>query len=813
MGPGAAKQINNLKGMSMNWRSKLLAVILMLVFAASAAAQQTGDPNDPDNEEDRQAAPYTPSYTYIGDRYRIGVGLDSEFDVTGEFLAAFAETDSSSWIGEGWLGREGAGGLKLNYHWLTGAETEEGPDGDVYVDGRVAKLFLAADQNQHSDRKLTFGGGMETESMFWSLYGMSAISDERLVSRDESVEEMIVTGQVDGRDFTRMDALERVVDWYEAPYEWGVGARLGRYFDDAMIRIRGGLDYEDGDFSSSQTTASFSIDKFFADTPHSLSLRTSYARKSGDFVDDRNDVRGSLVYSYSFGGNHRPRREYEEREVTVDQPDDAEPQYDERMVATEVTLSDEATFAFDSSELRPAARATLDQIVEEIEEGGLVSTLEVYGHTCDIGTESYNQGLSERRARSVVDYLVSRGIDESDIRYEGRGELDPRHPNDSEENRSRNRRVELSFTTERETTERIEVGPDEPATEIRRVEIPTEAAWIRRALRNPVRHKRIVDYYRYQEVSETVTEGEPVFDNEPPTANDNSFTVETDSADNELDVLANDTDPDGDELTIIDVSAPSNGQVEIAGGLLLYTPSSGFTGTDTFTYTIDDGFGGEDTATVTVTVVPEGQAAEAQDVDAMTERTQAVDIDVLAEASNPDNLDLELVSVGQASDGTVEIVNGQVRYTPDQLFYGDDSFEFTITDGLGGTSTATVFMDVAFANQAPVAVPDSATTPADTPVEVDVLANDFDPDGDPIELVDVQRVYGSSPGTAEMNVEAGTITFTIGEDCSGLNIWRYTITDPFGATDTATVTIYREGSEDAEEGDECVSGDFQVTGW
>src|SRR5699024_1966005 len=138
------------------------------------------------------------------------------------------------------------------------------------------------------------------------------------------------------------------------------------------------------------------------------------------------------------------------------------------------------------------------------------------------------------------------------------------------------RRVEISFVTERTSTETVTVGPDEPATEIRQIEVPVEAPWIRRGLRNPVRHKRIVDYYRYQESSASVTEGEIQFDNRPPQAVDSEFSVEADSTDNILDVLANDSDPDGDALTIISVSEAGNGQVSISGNQLLYTPAAGF---------------------------------------------------------------------------------------------------------------------------------------------------------------------------------------------------------------------------------------------
>ena len=770
------------------------SLVISLALAGAVSAQSQMDEND-----QPRSMQQSPTVHFVGDRYRIGVGIDTEFDVIGEFQASLSETDRSAWIGEGWLGRDGAGGLKVNYHWLFNATSEEGADGPVYTDGRVAKLFLAGDQNQFDDRKLTFGGGYEYQNWFFSGYGMTALTDERLVNRVVDLDEQLVSGVIDGRGFSRIDTLQTITEFFEEPYEWGLGLRAGRYFEEQNIRLRAGVDYESGDFSSSQLTGSLSLDKHFADTPHSLSFRAGYYEKSGDFVEDRSDFRGSLVYGYSFGGHayRAVAREYRDIEVTHE-AEPREPRYEERVVATEVTLSERATFDFDSSQLRPAARATLNELVDAIRDGGLVSTIHVVGHTCDIGPADYNQGLSERRAQSVVEYLATRGIETDEIEWEGRGLHEPRYPNDSEENRSRNRRVEISFVTEDSRTERIQIGPDEPITEMEQVEVPIEAPWIRRALRNPVRHKRIVDFYRYQESTTSITEGDVVFDNQPPVANDNQFSVETDSVDNVLDVLANDTDPDGDPLTITDVSQPANGQVEVSGDVILYTPASGFSGTDSFTYTADDGFGGQDTATVTVLVQPPGEPPVAEDIQVSTERTQAVDVDVLASAFLPDGGALEIASFGQPADGSVTQVGDQLRYQPDQLFYGDDSFTYTVVDSLGREATGTVFVDVAFANQAPVARPDSATTPAGVPVTVDVLANDFDPDGDPIEVVSVVQFSGVS-GEAVIN-EDGTITFTVSESCSGRNYFRYTISDPFGATDTAVVAVYRDddgGTEDA----------------
>ena len=60
-----------------------------------------------------------------------------------------------------------------------------------------------------------------------------------------------------------------------------MGLRGGRYFDNQLVRLRGGLDFEDGEFGASQVTASLNLDKFFADTPHSLSLRTGFCPQAG----------------------------------------------------------------------------------------------------------------------------------------------------------------------------------------------------------------------------------------------------------------------------------------------------------------------------------------------------------------------------------------------------------------------------------------------------------------------------------------------------------------------------------------------------
>lgn len=146
----------------------------------------------------------------------------------------------------------------------------------------------------------------------------------------------------------------------------------------------------------------------------------------------------------------------------------------DRGVATAVTLSSQTTFALDSDELRPAARETLSQLVTAIREGGLMGQIQVIGHTCDLGPEAHNQDLSERRAQSVVSYLRAAGIGADEIVSEGRGQHEPRYPNDGEQNRSRNRRVEISFRTEQRSTTQLPVSKDGPITEIRQTDLNSD---------------------------------------------------------------------------------------------------------------------------------------------------------------------------------------------------------------------------------------------------------------------------------------------------------------------------------------------------
>ena len=181
--------------------------------------------------------------------------------------------------------------------------------------------------------------------------------------------------------------------------------------------------------------------------------------------------------------------------------------------------------------------------------------------------------------------------------------------------------------------------------------------------------------------------------NHPPMANDDNATTSKDIPVS-IDVLANDSDPDGDTLNIASVSNPSHGNAAIQAGKVLYTPNASFIGTDSFTYTISDGHGGSASATVivTVTVSHVNHPPVANDDSFNVIEEQSTILDLLANDSDPDGDILTITHVSNPSHGTVTIVQGgaKVQYTPEAGFYGaSDSFTYTIADGHGNTSTAT----------------------------------------------------------------------------------------------------------------------------
>jgi OOP family OmpA-OmpF porin len=111
-------------------------------------------------------------------------------------------------------------------------------------------------------------------------------------------------------------------------------------------------------------------------------------------------------------------------------------------IASKVTYAADAFFDFDKSVLKPEGRAKLDDLVGKIQ-GINLEVIIAVGHTDSVGTDSYNQRLSVRRAEAVKAYLVSKGIERNRVYTEGKGEKQPVADNKTAEGRAKNRRVEI----------------------------------------------------------------------------------------------------------------------------------------------------------------------------------------------------------------------------------------------------------------------------------------------------------------------------------------------------------------------------------
>jgi len=107
-----------------------------------------------------------------------------------------------------------------------------------------------------------------------------------------------------------------------------------------------------------------------------------------------------------------------------------------------LTVDSEVSFDFGKADIKPAFKPSLDKLAEVIRKYDR-TVVHIVGHTDNIGSDAYNQRLSEERARAVGDYLISRGVPASRLRTEGRGEREPRASNATEAGRQLNRRVEI----------------------------------------------------------------------------------------------------------------------------------------------------------------------------------------------------------------------------------------------------------------------------------------------------------------------------------------------------------------------------------
>ncbi|TOH17518.1 tandem-95 repeat protein, partial [Vibrio parahaemolyticus] len=273
--------------------------------------------------------------------------------------------------------------------------------------------------------------------------------------------------------------------------------------------------------------------------------------------------------------------------------------------------------------------------------------------------------------------------------------------------------------------------------------------------------------------------------NDAPVAKDDIATTQEDTAVT-IDVLSNDTDVDGDKLSLQSASVPeAQGKVEIVDGKLVFTPAENFNGDAEITYTLTDGaLTDQATVKVTVNAVNDTPVVESNIADqALAEDFTPYTIDLNTAFSDVDNVDGELTfSVSGNSNIQVAIVNGIATITPTADWNGSEALTFTATDPSGESVSQTVNFTVA-----PVAdiVADKATVVEDTPTIIKVLGNDTFEGDDQVVSLDTNN--GPANGTVSVNPD-GSVTYTPNDNYHGTDSFTYIITSG-GVSESTTVSV------------------------
>lgn len=699
-------------------------LLASLLTPLSEAAAQTSTPPAPLSEG---------RLFYIGDTAQLSVGLTHKARLHGELSGVLHETARSAWLAEVW-GANSEGGVKLSHHQHN-------------TPNSILKLFVAIDQNPSHDRKITFGYGREAAHWFGQVSLSKALTGQRLIGQQETTTDTQNKGQVGEQHYLDFVSTTQA-RWFEKAYDHGIGLRIGRHIESHNIRLSAGLDHEWGQANASQNTASLMAEKFFPGSPHSIALQLSHAHQTGPAEPTRNDSRGMLIYRYSLGNNNaQAERRYQLQPTTIHTPAVqplppppplAQPttRIEKQWVKTKAIMNADAFFEFDSAKLTAQAQAELQRIAQLLQTQGREGPMHITGHTCDIGSDKVNDRLSLARAQAVKNHLLALGaVTTEDTTVQGQGKRAQKFPATAA-TRAQNRRVELEFFSFIPVEKQVEITipapeapaalPQPPAAPIvtyERVPLDQPPAWIQRALRTPIPHNRTVSTYRIKEETQTQSTLRQWI-NQPPQAKNDQYTLQAGST-TALNVLDNDRDPDdGDTISILSITPPTQGQVRIVGRQIIYTSQATQSGLDSFSYTIQDNQGLHATAQVSITLTPPpapptppapplppepvppspptppapeppapvaNRAPQANpDRFGVSGRTPS-NLAVLNNDTDPDDDILTITGVTQpiANSGRVEIGKNGIVFTPSYPFMVD-WFTYSINDGKGGTSKATV---------------------------------------------------------------------------------------------------------------------------
>jgi hypothetical protein len=286
-----------------------------------------------------------------------------------------------------------------------------------------------------------------------------------------------------------------------------------------------------------------------------------------------------------------------------------------------------------------------------------------------------------------------------------------------------------------------------------------------------------------------------------PKANDDNFpaTEDTPKVLQASDLLANDTDPENDTLTVTQVENPLSGTVGMVGTTITFTPDANECSPDElfrFEYEISDGTNGAEHAFVTLNVACVNDNPQAEDDVAHGHQEDNLVLDGSEITDNDFDVDEDALTVSAVSNpthGTVNLVGQTITFDPDGIACDpvDGGFDYTVSDGHGGSDVGHVIVELACSgtNHTPVATNDHADGTEDTNLvlsEASLILNDNDADaGDTLNITQVENFVGGHAVFLNNNV-----TFTPTKNLCGESVARFEYTLSDGTdTDFGVVTI------------------------
>lgn len=276
---------------------------------------------------------------------------------------------------------------------------------------------------------------------------------------------------------------------------------------------------------------------------------------------------------------------------------------------------------------------------------------------------------------------------------------------------------------------------------------------------------------------------EAVTPNTPPALTDDELDVVAGDT-GTVEVLANDTDADGDAFTLVGIGDPAQGDVTCtSAGRCTYTADRGGGGTDWFTYTVADARGAEASGSVRVTITPKNFPPEAKPDSIVTRRGGTRSVNVLTNDTDPNGDGLRVTATGTPGHGTAACTeSGDCTYTAAAGHAGTDTFTYVVEDPSGAKDTGTVNVEISAANGPPVAaITGQAETPQDQLTSFDAGAS-TDPDGD---IVEYRWDFGD--GSDPQTGSAAWVSHAFGRP--GTFTVTVRVTDDGGATAEAQATI------------------------